>query len=108
MYFLLFLYMLHAPPILSSLMWSFCYLGEGGECTLCSFIKISPTCFLRSITRPSPLFTNSLSLTYLLTYPWSWALLEEPPIVQLLKNFPAFYGTRRFITVFTRISPYQQ
>jgi hypothetical protein len=23
-----------------------------------------------------------------------------PPIVQLLKNFPAFYGTRRFITVF--------
>jgi hypothetical protein len=23
-------------------------------------------------------------------------------ILQLLKNFPAFYGTRRFITVFTR------
>jgi hypothetical protein len=33
---------------------------------------------------------------------WSWALLEKPPIVQLLKNFPAFYGTRRFITVFTK------
>jgi hypothetical protein len=32
----------------------------------------------------------------------SWALLENPPIVELLKNFPAFYGTRRFITVFTR------
>jgi hypothetical protein len=31
----------------------------------------------------------------------SWALLEKPPIVQLLKNFPAFYGTRRFITVST-------
>jgi hypothetical protein len=30
------------------------------------------------------------------------ALLEMLPIVQLLKNFPAFYGTRRFITVFTR------
>jgi hypothetical protein len=30
------------------------------------------------------------------------ALLEKPPIVQLLKNFPAFYGTWRFITVFTR------
>jgi hypothetical protein len=28
--------------------------------------------------------------TYLLTYSWSWALLEEPPILQLLKNFPAF------------------
>jgi hypothetical protein len=38
-------------------------------------------------------------LTYLLTY---WALLEEPPIVQPLKNFPAFYGTRRFNTEFTR------
>jgi hypothetical protein len=29
-------------------------------------------------------------------------LLEKPAIVQLLKNFPEFYGTRRFITVFTR------
>jgi hypothetical protein len=36
------------------------------------------------------------------TRSWSWALLEKLPIVQLLKNFPAFYGTRRFITVFTR------
>jgi hypothetical protein len=26
----------------------------------------------------------------------------EEPIVQPLKNFPAFYGTRRFKTVFTR------
>jgi hypothetical protein len=33
---------------------------------------------------------------------WSWVLLEKPPIVQPLKNFPAFYGIRRFITVFTR------
>jgi hypothetical protein len=29
--------------------------------------------------------------------------LEKQSIVQLLKNFPAFYGTRRFITVFTRV-----
>jgi hypothetical protein len=34
--------------------------------------------------------------------PWSWAILEKPPVVQLLKNIPTFYGTRRFITVFTR------
>jgi hypothetical protein len=34
--------------------------------------------------------------------PWSWALLEKPPVVQLPKNFPAFYATRRFITVFAR------
>jgi hypothetical protein len=32
----------------------------------------------------------------------SWALLEKPPIVQLLKIFSAFYGIRRFITVLTR------
>jgi hypothetical protein len=36
-----------------------------------------------------------------LTHSWSWALLEKLPIVKLLKNFPAFYGTRRFFTVFT-------
>jgi hypothetical protein len=33
---------------------------------------------------------------------WRWALLQKPPVVQLLKDFPTFYGTRRFITVFTR------
>jgi hypothetical protein len=37
-----------------------------------------------------------------ITHSWSWALLEKLPIVQLLRNFPALYGTRRFITVFTR------
>jgi hypothetical protein len=39
---------------------------------------------------------------YLLSYSRSWALLEEPPIVQPLKNFPIFYGTRKFDTVFIR------
>jgi hypothetical protein len=29
-------------------------------------------------------------LTYLLTYLRSWAVLEKLPIVQLIKNFPAF------------------
>jgi hypothetical protein len=37
-----------------------------------------------------------------LTHLWSRALLEKPPIVLLLKNFPALYGTRKFITIFTR------
>jgi hypothetical protein len=40
--------------------------------------------------------------TYLFTYLRSWALLEEPPIVQPLKNLPTLYGTRMFNTVFTR------
>jgi hypothetical protein len=36
-------------------------------------------------------------LTYLLT-PWSRVLLEKLTGFQLVKKFPAFYGTRRFIT----------
>jgi hypothetical protein len=36
------------------------------------------------------------------THSRSWALLEKLPIVEPLKNFPAFYGTQRFITMFTR------
>jgi hypothetical protein len=39
-------------------------------------------------------------LTYLLT-PWSRVLLEKLPGLQLVKKFPAFYGTRKFINVFT-------
>jgi hypothetical protein len=33
--------------------------------------------------------------------PWSWALLQKPPVAQTPKIFPAFYGTRSFIVVFT-------
>ena len=38
--------------------------------------------------------------TYLLT-PWCRFLLEKLTGLQLVKKFPAFYGTRRFITAFT-------
>jgi hypothetical protein len=43
-------------------------------------------------------------LTYLLTYlltPWSRVLLQNLTGFQLVKKFPAFDGTRRFITAFT-------
>ena len=46
----------------------------------------------------------SLSYTYLLTYlltPWSRVLLEKLIGFHLVKKFPSFYGTRRFITAFT-------
>jgi hypothetical protein len=33
--------------------------------------------------------------------PWSIILLQKPPIAQVLQNFPMFYATRRFITVYT-------
>ena len=39
-------------------------------------------------------------LTYLLT-PWSTVLLQKLTGSRLAKKFPAFYGTRRFITAFT-------
>jgi hypothetical protein len=34
--------------------------------------------------------------------PWSWALLERSLVVRTLDSFPAFHGTRRFNTEFTR------
>jgi hypothetical protein len=40
---------------------------------------------------------------FLLT-PWNRVLLEKLTIFQLLKKFPAFYRTRRFITAFTSAS----
>jgi hypothetical protein len=44
---------------------------------------------------------------------WAWALLylhaavflEKLMVAQTVKTFPALYGTRRFITVFTTASP---
>jgi len=43
---------------------------------------------------------TTIRLTYLLT-PWSKGLLEKLTVLQLVKKFPAFYGTRRFITALT-------
>ena len=37
---------------------------------------------------------------YLLS-PWSRVLLQKLTVPQLVKKFPTFYGTRRFITAFT-------
>jgi hypothetical protein len=53
---------------------------------------------IRVLIFPSPIqkYTHSFA------HSRSWALLEKPPIVQVLNNFPAFFGTRRFIAVFTR------
>jgi hypothetical protein len=34
--------------------------------------------------------------------PWTRVLLEKLTGPQLFTKFPAFYGTQRFITVFTR------
>jgi hypothetical protein len=60
------------------------------ECTQCLFIYLLT-------------YLVSYLLTYLLTCllaPWSRVLHEKLTGYQLVKKFPAFYGTRRFITVF--------
>ena len=44
------------------------------------------------------------TVTYLLT-PWSSVFLEKLTGSQLVKKFPAFHGTRRFNTAFTRGRP---
>ena len=44
----------------------------------------------------------SLQRSYLLT-PWCRVLLEKLTGLQLVKTFPAFYGTRRFITALTSV-----
>ena len=45
-----------------------------------------------------------LSLAYLLT-PWRRVLLEKLASLQLVKKFPAFYGTRRFLTALMHPPP---
>jgi len=46
-------------------------------------------------------------LTYLLT-PWCRVLLEQLTGLQLVKKFPAFHGTRRFITALTSVRHYSR
>jgi len=56
---------------------------------------------LQGVQEEKKIFTYC-KLTYLLTYsltPCS-KVLEKPAGSQLVKKFPAFCGTRRFITVF--------
>jgi hypothetical protein len=56
--------------------------------------------FKRTIQRCTQLVEKVCNITYLLT-PWSRALLEKLTSFQLVKKFPAFYGTQKFITVVT-------
>ena len=55
---------------------------------------------------PSCTVNYTHALTYLLTYlltPWSRVLLEKLTGLQLVKKFPTFHGTRRFITALTSV-----
>ena len=54
-----------------------------------------------SISRSSTWYPQ-FKYTYLLT-PWCRVLLEKLTGLQLVKKFPAFHGTRRFITALTSV-----
>jgi hypothetical protein len=41
-------------------------------------------------------------IRFFLPTPSSRVLLEKPTVTQLLKKFPDFYGTQKFIAVFAR------
>jgi len=53
-------------------------------------------CFHSQVTWRGGICYSMYSLT-----PWSRVLLEKLTSFQLVKKFPAFYGTRRFVTAFT-------
>ena len=61
---------------------------------------------MRQVSRPplSESFHQCPVLTYLLT-PWNGVLLEKLTGSQLVKKFPTFYGTLRFITAITSSPP---
>ena len=64
--------------------------------------KVNPLTYLIIYLISYLLITYLLTflLTYLLT-PWCRVLFEKLTGLQLVKKFPAFHGTRRFITALT-------
>ena len=63
-------------------------------------MAVTACCFYQYRDCPSSLDDNYYLLPYLLT-PWCRVLLEKLTGLQLVKKFPAYFGTRRFITAFT-------
>ena len=64
--------------------------------------------FSQSVSQSDSRFVSDLvsDYTYLITYlltPWCRVLLEKLTGLQLVKKFPAFHGTRRFITALTSV-----
>ena len=63
---------------------------------MAAYLPVVHVCVLHSLA--------SQLLTYLLTYlltPWRRVLLEKLASLQLVKKFPMFYGTRKFLTALT-------
>ena len=68
-------------------------------------LKQERRCYLHTYVHTyTHTYIHTYLLTYVLTYSltvWRRVLLEQLTGLQLVKKFPAFYGTRRFITALT-------
>jgi hypothetical protein len=65
-----------------------------------------PTVFLRcSWSAAAVLWPSNVDGIHTLLSPWSRVLLEKLIAPLLLEEFPAWYGTRRFSTVLTEVTP---
>jgi hypothetical protein len=71
---------------------------ERAGCTKFNSIRANTGIQMRLVLQ-SPLLTSLLNL---LITPWSTVILEKLTGSKLVKIFPAFYGTQRFMTAFTR------
>ena len=58
--------------------------------------------YYKNVSRCTVLWMSICIYIYLLT-PWCRVLLEKLTGLQLVKKFPAFHGTRRFITALTSV-----
>ena len=76
----------------------FCKDGRGSVNVKLWFLVVYVRCgvLCRLVVLDKVVLYISHSLT-----PWSRVLLEKLASLQLVKKFPAFYGTRRFLTAFT-------
>ena len=66
------------------------------------------TILRRPIAKYSPSYSNASTpreggQVYLLLTPWCRVLFEKLTGLQLVKKFPSFHGTRRFITALTSV-----
>jgi len=86
-------------------------LGNSGhEClrNLREYLEIRRNKILSKLLRSRLVFRTSwrwyshVQITYLLT-PWCRVILEQLTGLQLVKKFPAYHGTRRFITALTSV-----
>ena len=65
-------------------------------------VRVTKCCVVKGSEVLQPYIHMNSLLTYLLT-PWCRVLLEKLTGLQLVKKFPAFHETRRFITALTSV-----